>query len=115
MNRNSSNDCRGTEIEVILDIDKLPNRIGTMSPSGKLELSDQDVRTILTWAEKKIDTEYPITVVIRGFCPHFLLVRLQHLIEMYSVTGSVTRYDFVPFSGPRIIVFDHSQDHEVLV
>jgi hypothetical protein len=106
---------RDTEIEVILDLDKLPKDIGTPVPSGRMDYSEDDVEAILDWAEDKIATEYPITVVIRGHCPHFILVPLQHVVEMHALKGSVVRYDFVPINAPRFTVFDHTNTDEVMV
>jgi hypothetical protein len=101
---------KNTDIEVVLDIDRLPRDIGIRSPSGRIDFNDDDVEDILEWAEDRIATEYPITVVIRGYCPHFVLVVLQHLVEVYAAEGSVVRYDFVPLRGKRFTVFDRSDE-----
>jgi len=101
---------RDTDIEVVLDMDRLPPDIGVRSPAGRYDFSEADVGDILEWAEDRIDTEYPITVVIRGYCPHFVLVPLQHLVEVYAAEGSVVRYDFVPLRGKRFTVFDHTEE-----
>jgi hypothetical protein len=99
---------RDTEIEVILDLDELPKGIGTYTPSGKVRFSEEDVEDILNWAENKIDTEYPISVFVCGFCPHFIYAPLHHLIEVYSVEGNVVRYDFAPLNAPRFTIFDNT-------
>jgi hypothetical protein len=101
---------QNTDIEVVLDMDRLPPDIGARSRVGRYDFSEADVGDILDWAEDRIDTEYPITVVIRGYCPHFILLPLQHLVEIYAAEGSVMKYDFVPLDGKRFTVFDHTEE-----
>jgi C4-type Zn-finger protein len=96
-----------TEIEVILDMDHLPKHIGMHTPSGKTDFDQAAVDEVLEWAREKIEGVNDITVVLRGYCPHAVLVQLQHMIEM---TDNVTRYDFVPIGGMRFTVFDYVEE-----
>jgi hypothetical protein len=92
-----------TEMEVILDMDRMLKDIGTERPSGRKDYSEEDLDVLLERCEQAIGKyDLPVCVVLTGAVPHWMLVHVQHMIESAE---NVVQFDFVPLNSQRMTVF----------
>ncbi|WP_135612782.1 hypothetical protein [Methanococcoides sp. AM1] len=93
-------------VEVTVDVDKILRGRGSSRSGGRIDYDEDDKEYLLAEAKCIIDSySGPVGVIVAGAIPHWMLVHLQHVIE---VTEKVYKYDFVPLGSAKITVFDYT-------
>ncbi|WP_440952058.1 hypothetical protein [Methanococcoides sp. FTZ1] len=68
------------EIEILVDLDRLPKEIGTIKERGKRMFETNDVGSVIEWIENKLVHDRQ-AVLLTGHLPNWMMAPICHYID----------------------------------
>lgn len=94
------------EIEILIDLDRLPRDIGQTRGNGKRLFEGGDEDKIIDWIESKIKTHTPpVSILLTGHLPNWIMLPVAHYIDTHD---GIEKFRYTTPGMPIYTVFDYT-------
>lgn len=94
------------EIEILIDLDRLPSNIGKIREGGKRMFETDDIGRVIDWIDKKLQKENQyVGVLLTGHLPNWMIVPVCHYIDTHE---HIEKFRFSTPGMPIHTIFDYT-------